>query len=563
MPKIEVPEKLFFSLAGREYTDDEMNEIFPVAKAELDGREEGSIKIELNDTNRPDLWSVAGVARALKTYESGEIPEYNFFSSASKTMDCGGRVHIDDESALGIRDFSISFAADGCRVTEDLLVNLIQSQEKLCQNFGRKRKTIAIGIFRSDLIKYPVHYYGADPDKTAFVPLGMTEKLTLREILEKHPKGKEYGHIIADKPRYPYLTDDEGETLSFSPIINSARAGAVQVGDENLFVDISGPIIDDILLAASILACDMADLGFRILPVKVTLARDTKYGREITVPYYFQQETSCPLDFVEKELGLKLSAQECIDALRRMGVRASVKDDVITVRCPEYRNDFLHAVDIVEDIMIGHGLGRFEPVMPSDFTLGYLSGAEEYSRKVKKLMVGLGFQEMMYNYLGSRKEYVENMHISDEKVVFIANPMSENYEVVRPSILPSLLESESVSGHAVYPHRIFELGKVCYKDDSDNSGTVTKNNLGFLAADNQIGFNEASSYVNTLLYFLRIDYTLEPADGDQRFIEGRAARVISGGRQIGVYGEVHPQVLESWGCSMPAVMAEFDLDLMH
>ena len=563
MPKIEVPEKLFFSLAGREYTDDEMNDIFPVAKAELDGMEEGSIKIELNDTNRPDLWSVAGVARALKTYESGEIPEYNFFSSASKAMDCGGRVHIDDESALGIRDFSISFAADGCRVTEDLLVNLIQSQEKLCQNFGRKRKTIAIGIFRSDLIKYPVHYYGADPDKTAFVPLGMTEKLTLREILEKHPKGKEYGHIIADKPRYPYLTDDEGETLSFSPIINSARAGAVQVGDENLFVDISGPIIDDILLAASILACDMADLGFRILPVKVTLARDTKYGREITVPYYFQQETSCPLDFVEKELGLKLSAQECIDALRRMGVKASVKDDVITVRCPEYRNDFLHAVDIVEDIMIGHGLGRFEPVMPSDFTLGYLSGAEEYSRKVKKLMVGLGFQEMMYNYLGSRKEYVENMHISDEKVVFIANPMSENYEVVRPSILPSLLESESVSGHAVYPHRIFELGKVCYKDDSDNSGTVTKNNLGFLAADNQIGFNEASSYVNTLLYFLRIDYTLEPADGDQRFIEGRAARVISGGRQIGVYGEVHPQVLESWGCSMPAVMAEFDLDLMH
>ena len=131
MPKIEVPEKLFFSLAGREYTDDEMNDIFPVAKAELDGREEGSIKIELNDTNRPDLWSVAGVARALKTYESGEIPEYNFFSSASKTMDCGGRVHIDDESALGIRDFSISFAADGCRVTEDLLVNLIQSQEKL------------------------------------------------------------------------------------------------------------------------------------------------------------------------------------------------------------------------------------------------------------------------------------------------------------------------------------------------------------------------------------------------------------------------------------------------
>ena len=155
------------------------------------------------------------------------------------------------------------------------------------------------------------------------------------------------------------------------------------------------------------------------------------------------------------------------------------------------------------------------------------------------------------------------MHISDEKVVFIANPMSENYEVVRPSILPSLLESESVSGHAVYPHRIFELGKVCYKDENDNSGTVTRNNLGFLAADNQMTFNDASSYVNTLLYFLRIDYRLESVEDDGRFIPGRAAKVVADGKVIGVYGEVHPQVLESWGCSMPAVMAEFDLDLMH
>ena len=141
MPKIEVPEKLFFELCGRTYTDDEMNDIFPVAKAELDGHEDGTVKIELNDTNRPDLWSVAGVARALKTYETGVVPQYDFFSSKDRTMDSADRVHIDYDSCLGIRDFSISFAAEGCTVTEELLVNLIQSQEKLCQNFGRKRKT--------------------------------------------------------------------------------------------------------------------------------------------------------------------------------------------------------------------------------------------------------------------------------------------------------------------------------------------------------------------------------------------------------------------------------------
>ena len=564
MPKIEVPENIFFRLLGREMSDQELVDIFPVAKAELDGHdtENHVLKIELNDTNRPDLWSAAGVARALNTYESGEIPYYDFFSTESESMDSEGREIIDDESAIGIRDYSIGFAAEGQTVDEELLVNLIQSQEKLCTNFGRKRKTIAMGIYRSDLIKYPVHYAAVDPDKTRFVPLAMEEELSLREILEKHPKGKEYGHIVSSFDRFPYLYDDDNNTLSFPPVINSARIGAVEVGDSELFLEFSGPILDDLLLAASIMACDMADMGFRILPVKVRFAKDTKYGREITVPYYFQKPMAASLDFIRKRLGEDLSEKDCIDALRRMGVYAIADDGNIYIDVPEYRNDFLHAADISEDVMIGHGLEEFTPVMPTDFTVGRLSPVEEFSRKVKDIMTGLGFQEMMYNYLGSKKEYIDNMHISPDKAVFIANPMSENYEVIRPSILPCLLESESVSGHAVYPHLIFECGKVTVKDENDNSGTHTGNSVGFLAANVSMGYNDAASYIQTLMYFLRKDYTLSPVEDDPRFIPGRAAYVMYKGEKAGVFGETHPAVLESWGCTMPAIMAELDMDIL-
>ena len=154
MPKIDAPEKLFFDLLGKEMSDQELIDIFPVAKAELDGhdKENKVIKIELNDTNRPDLWSPAGVARALSTYELEEIPYYDFFSTKEESKDSGNRVIIDHESAIGIRDFSIGFACRGVEVDDDMLVNLIQSQEKLCFNFGRKRKTIAMGIYRSELI---------------------------------------------------------------------------------------------------------------------------------------------------------------------------------------------------------------------------------------------------------------------------------------------------------------------------------------------------------------------------------------------------------------------------
>ena len=562
MPKIEVPENIFYELLGRRMTDDELLDIFPVAKAELDGHDtEGHvIKIELNDTNRPDLWSAAGVARALKTYQSGKIPRYGFFSTKDDEKPSDGRIVIDDESAIGIRDYSIGFAARGRTVDDELLVNLIQSQEKLCTNFGRKRKTIAMGIYRSELIKYPVHYAAVDPDSTKFVPLGMTEELSLREICEKHPKGRDYGHIVSSFPRFPYLYDDNGDTLSFPPVINSAHIGAVEVGDSDFFIEVSGPILDDLLLAVSILACDMADMGFEILPVKARFAKDTPYGREITVPYYFQKPMSASLDLVHQKLGENLSENECIEALARMGVHASAKDGMITVEVPEYRNDFLHGVDIVEDIMIGHGLGNFEPVMPADFTIGRLSPQEEFSRKVKGILVGLGFQEMMYNYLGSKREYIDNMHVSGDEAVFIANPMSENYEVIRPSVLPCLLESESVSGHAVYPHNIFEIGKITVKDPSDNSGTRTVDSLGFFSSNAAVGYNDAASYINTLMYFLRKEYTLAEAKDDPRFIPGRAAEIIYKGEKVGVFGETHPQVLESWGCSMPSIMAEIDLD---
>ena len=562
MPKIETSEKLFYGLLGKTLTDSQLEDILPVAKAELDGHEDDLLKIELNDTNRPDLWSAAGVARLLKAYWGVEAPLYDFCSTKEETFDHEGRELHVHSSVSKVRPYGIAFAAKGHAIDEHDLEALIQSQEKLCSNFGRKRKTIAMGIYRSSLIKYPVHYKGVDPDKTSFVPLGMSEKLSLREICNVHPKGKEYGPIVADSPLFPYITDDNGETLSFPPVINSARIGAVEIGDSELFLELSGTDLPDMLLAASIMACDMSDLGFEILPVKCIFPEETEFGKEITVPYYFQEPTSCPLALVHKTLGEKMTGEVAVASLKKMGIYAFYSDETIYATVPEFRNDFLHPCDLVEDIMIGYGLGNFQPEMPQDFTMGRLTAAEEMGRKVKDIMVGLGFQEMVYNYLGSRREYATNMEVDGKQYISIANPMSENYEMVRPSIIPSMMESESVSGHAPFPHKIFEVGKVAFLDDSDNSGTTTRNNLGFLSSDSVMGFNEVSSLVNTLMYFLGKEYSLASLDGDARFIEGRCAAVMLGETKVGVFGEISPKVLENWGCGMPTVATEIDLDLV-
>ncbi len=563
MPKIEVYGKNLYSYTGKSYTDEEFESVLETAKAELDGKEpeKDLLKIELNDTNRPDLWSTAGIGRQLRVHETGEVPAYDFFSTPEETKDYGDRVVEIDSSVKDIRPYEIAIAVKGKRIDEPTLKDIIQTQEKLCWNFGRKRRSIAIGVFRSDLLTYPIKYIGADPDATRFVPLQESREMSLREMVTDIPKGKEYGYIVEDFDRYPYLEDSVGYALSFPPVINSAYTGAVQVGDENLFIEMTGTELKDLILTANIVACDLADAGFTVLPVKMVYPFDTEFGREIVAPFYFQQPLDVELEDAHKLLGAELSAEDAQEALCRMGVRSEASGSSLRVEVPPYRNDFLHPVDVIEDIMMGRGMESFEPVMPHDFTVGRLTAEEEFGRRVKEVMIGLGYQEMMYNYLGSKKDYIDRMEIAGDEFVRIANPMSENYEYVRASIIPNMLQSESVSAHAVYPHRIFEVGKTAVLRPENNSGTATYNTLGFLLSDREVGFNEASAHVSALFYYMGLEYELEE-HVDPRFIAGRTAAVKSGGRTVGLFGEMHPQVLENWGIQMPCTCCEVNLDFL-
>lgn len=572
MPKIEVNEKLFFNLLGTKYDYAKLENRLESGKAELDEKPDESlppdqrvIKIELNDTNRPDLWSTAGIARCLRIHDGGKRADYSaFLSTKDKTCDFGNRVVNVDANIKDIRPFMTAFVISGKPIDEPMLLDIIQTQEKLCWNYGRKRRSISMGVYRSANISWPVKYQAVDPDKTSFVPLGCEEKMTCRQILSDHPKGKEYGWILKDAKMFPLLTDAKGEVMSMAPIINSATLGAVKVGDKDLLVEMTGTDMASLLLSTSIVACDFKDAGYEILPVQVNHPYETGFGKSIVTPYYFQETTSTTIKAVNKLLGSDFTEKEAIDLLAKLDVTAELKDGKIVVTPPPYRNDFLHEVDIIEDIMMGKELINFKPEKPSDFTIGRLSKLTTFSRKAKTLMVGLGYQEMIFNYLGSKRDYIDRMNIDGSKVIEISNPMTENYQFVRPSIIASLLGAESSSGNAVYPHKIFEIGKVAYLDENENTGTKTRQSLGFVTAVSDANFNTAASEVATILHFLDHEYLVSESD-DPRFIPGRQANILmktSDGKTkvVGIFGEVHPAVLENWAIAVPCFAGEIDLE---
>lgn len=571
MPKIEVNEKLFFSLAGKTYDYDTLEEHLTCGKAELDEKpdtslpaDERTIKIELNDTNRPDLWSTAGIARQLRIHRGGEKNRYNdFLSTKEKQQAHSNRIVEVDPDLKDIRPYMTAFVISGKPIDEPMLLDIIQTQEKLCWNFGRKRRSISMGVYRSAHIQWPISYKAVDPDNTSFIPLASEEKMTCRQIITDHPKGKEYGWILQDMKKFPLLTDSKNEVLSMAPIINSATLGAVQVGDADLLVEMTGTDMPSLLLATNIVACDFADAGYTILPVLVKHPYETGFGKELVTPFFFQESTKAKLSDINKLLGSSLTAEEAKDALSKMSCDAEVSgsknEEIVTVTPPPYRNDFLHAVDIIEDIMMGKELSFFKPEKPRDFTIGRLTPVTIFSRKAKTLMVGLGYQEMIFNYLGSKKDYIEKMNIGDTSVIEISNPMSENYQFVRPSIIPSLLSAEAVSGNAVYPHKVFEIGKVAFLCEEENTGTRTRQSVGFLTASGDANFNTAASEVATLLYFLDHAYEVKETS-DPRFIPGRQAGIIVKGKQIGIFGEIHPSVLENWAITVPCAAGELDIE---
>ena len=571
MPKIEVNEKLFFQMVGQKYDYDTLEKKLTCGKAELDEKPDMSvpedqrvIKIELNDTNRPDLWSTNGVARQLRLHNGGTTVDYSKFLSREGDLKDSRNLTVTVDSELkDIRPYMVAFMIEGKAIDEPMLLDIIQTQEKLAWNFGRKRKSLSMGLYRASQIKWPVHYKAVDPDNTSFIPLTFEKPLTCRQILTEHPKGKDYGWILENFKKFPLLTDDAGEVMSMAPVINSATLGAVQVGDKDLMVELTGDNMANLLLAANIVACDFADCGYTIHPIRVDHPYDTGFGKSVCAPFYFQQPAKAVLKNVNKLLGSDFSKEQVVKALEVMGNKVEAKDadgDVeFTVYPAPYRNDFLHEVDIIEDVMIGIGLDNFKPAKPNDFTIGRLMPLTLFSRQAKNIMVGLGYQEMIFNYLGSKKDYIERMGIDDSKIIEVSNPMSENYQFVRPSIIPSLLRAESGSANAIFPHKIFEIGKVAYLCDEENTGTRTRQSLGFMTASSNANFNSAASEVSSLLYFLDHEYKVAESD-DPRFILGRQAAIIINGKQAGIFGEIHPQVLENWSITVPCVAGEIDVE---
>jgi len=556
MPTIEVDYKDFQNLLGVELPEDkeQLDDLLAYVKGEVKQLTEQELSIEIKDSNRADLWSVEGLARALRGFLGIERGLKNY-----SVVDYSGVKVKVSPRLRGIRPYIGCAVVKGVQLTDVIIRQAMRLQDKLDQTCGRNRRRTSIGLYNFDLISPPLSYGVAKPDEADFVPLDFTEKMTLQEILVKHPKGLEYGHIVKEYAVCPLLTDSKGSVLSFPPIINSNDLGRITEDTKNVLVEVTGTSHDTVLDTLNLVVVSLAERGGKIYSAEVHYFYGPK--KKVVTPQLQTKTMQIDLESINKVLGFRLTRGELLQLLEkaRYGV-SRVQGQTLAVVVPCYRIDIMHQVDIAEDIAIAYGYNKIKPRWQRLPVSGGLTPKAQFSDLVRELMMGLGYQEVLTFIMTNPDNLLTKMRLKPKKVVEVANPRMATMTCMRSWLLPSLLEFLSHNTHVEYPQKIFEVGYAVVFDEKAETKTRDTVKLACVSTHSNANFAEIKSNLEALLLNLGLKHFEILEDKHPSFIEGRTAAVYAKRKNIGILGEVHPQVLNNWELKNPAAAFEVDLE---
>ncbi len=532
-----------------------LDDILAYVKAEVKGfnEKECSVSIEMKDTNRPDLWSVEGLSRALLGYlnQAKGIKQYSVGKSAII-------VNVNPQ-LYNIRPYICCSLVKGINLSDTTIKGIMHLQDKLDQTNGRSRQKTSIGIYNLDLIKPPIEYTAVKPTEVSFVPLGFTEKMNLDEILERHPKGIEYAQIVKKNLLYPMLFDSEGKVLSFPPIINSSDLGKITEQSRNLLIEVTGTSQKTVLNTLNLVTLALIDRGGKAYSATINYPAKSEYTEKVVVtPDFNNRVVSLSIEYTNRLLGLKLTDKQISDLLLTAGLQVEkVSGDHISVLVPCYRMDVMHQVDIIEDVAIAYGYNNIEPTWRELPTTGRAKPDQRYVDIARELMVGLGYQETLNTTLTNQETLFKKMNMPSTKIIELANPKIVTMTCMRNWLLPSIMEFLSNNPSVEFPQKIFELGKVTLLDETRETRTRDEDWLAVVTSHPQANFSEIKSTLDSFMANFGVEWQIEETFHPS-FIEGRVGKVIIAGLEVGVVGEVNPVVLEEWKLENPAAAFEIN-----
>jgi phenylalanyl-tRNA synthetase beta chain len=528
--------------------------LIPYIGLDIEGLDTENLRIEYNP-NRPDFSSKFGIIRAIKGLLEIEVGIPNFRLSASSNY-----VIKVDKSVKQVRPYIVSLVAKRKEnLTNEDIKDLIAMQEDLHNGIGRRRKKASIGIHNLDQVQFPLTYTTAD-ENFAFTPLDKPVDCTIKQILNELDTGIEYGFIVKGAERYPIILDSKNTVLSFPPIVNS-NATKITANIKNILVEVTATNKRTAEDTIAIIAMSLFDSGYEIQPVTID---DIDTGKKELTPKMDLKRMQIDSSYINQVLGLNLDIHDISFCLNksRLGTEIEEKQNgKLACTIPRYRTDIFHQIDIVEEVAIGYGVFNFQPTLPWSKTSGAKSDLTSFFNVAREILIGLGMLEILNFSLVSKKVQYELMGIRDDitKVISVNGTKSSEYEVLRDSLIPSLLQTLSHNIHQEYPQKLFEIGKVFQLSNALDEHW----NVGVVIAHNTASYTETKSTMQELLNgcfgpkYASMVFT--PAVYNSMFIQGRCANIIFNEKNIGIIGEITPVAVENFKLRVP--VAAFELNM--
>jgi phenylalanyl-tRNA synthetase beta chain len=257
-------------------------------------------------------------------------------------------------------------------------------------------------------------------------------------------------------------------------------------------------------------------------------------------------------------LGLPLDSDSLVKSLRKMRFDVEPVSDGkgrYTISYPAYRTDIRHMVDLFEDVAIGYGYANIKPRLVRSMTVGTPRPEETLSERVRQILIGLGYSEIMSLPLTTEEHHFERFRIPIEgRYPQIANPKLKAHNVVRMHLASGLFEALRENRRRPMPQRLFELDNVVSIQDAAETGASEERQLAFVETGRETGYATARSVMDALLRELGWTAQYQATD-HPALVPGRGAAILFDGWERGYLGEVHPEVLTNVGLTHPVALA--------
>ena len=262
-------------------------------------------------------------------------------------------------------------------------------------------------------------------------------------------------------------------------------------------------------------------------------------------------------------LGTNISKEEMIDILEKLEIK--VENGI--AKAPYFRMDLESIADLAEEVVRFYGYDKLETTLiNAETTLGVRTKEQNIEKKIKSYLMLSGFSEI-YTYGFVSEKDLEKSKISEElskTAIYIKNPLSEDYKLMRPTTIPSMMQILSNNVNKKNKNvKLFDVSRNYRNIDNrveEGEVPIEENILTIGMYGEEADFFILKGYIENLLDIIDVkNYMIEKEKDNGSYHPGRCAKLKIGIDTIAVLGEAHPEVLDNYGIDTRAYLAEINI----